>query len=252
MLNQTLEAYGYIKPRAASAADPTSLDNLKEVLNENERLKDEMRTLIEAAVRDRQLIEYGQRDTVQLVPDLMMSQQYKTLIEEYGRKMSKESDSTHQQLSLSKKELDVQRERVIRLIQEKSTLESELNAAKLQKKEKEEVVKHHERKVKEVELHLEVSRSKLEEATLKIERQFATIEEANHKMLGLKETISKQRQDLESMQVAVMKTEQMRDNLEKDLKEGMGAQRALSVKVETLVLEKQELRQLLQMKSNLI
>ena len=42
----------------------SSLDSLKEVLNENERLKDEMRTLIEAAVRDRQIIEYGQRDQI--------------------------------------------------------------------------------------------------------------------------------------------------------------------------------------------
>lgn len=60
MLNQALEAYGYIKPRAQkNHADQSSLDSLKEVLNENERLKDEMRTLIEAAVRDRQIIEYG-------------------------------------------------------------------------------------------------------------------------------------------------------------------------------------------------
>lgn len=54
MLNQALEAYGYIKPRASKDTnEPSSLDSLKAVLNENERLKDEMRTLIEAAVRDR-------------------------------------------------------------------------------------------------------------------------------------------------------------------------------------------------------
>ena len=55
MLNQALEAYGYIKPNSArkDSRDQSSLDSLKEVLNENERLKDEMRTLIEAAVRDR-------------------------------------------------------------------------------------------------------------------------------------------------------------------------------------------------------
>ena len=34
----------------------------------------------------------------------------------------------------------------------------------------------------------------------------------------------------------------MRDTLEKDLKEAMTAQRSLSVKVEVLTLEKQELR----------
>lgn len=62
MLNQALEAYGYIKPRTSAGArgsETSSLDSLKEVLNENERLKDEMRTLIEAAVKDRQMIEYG-------------------------------------------------------------------------------------------------------------------------------------------------------------------------------------------------
>ena len=54
MLNQALEAYGYIKPQSVRDVDDrSSLDSLKEVLNENERLKDEMRTLIEAAVRDR-------------------------------------------------------------------------------------------------------------------------------------------------------------------------------------------------------
>ena len=55
MLNQALEAYGYIKTSGKGHArgESSSLDSLKEVLNENERLKDEMRTLIEAAVRDR-------------------------------------------------------------------------------------------------------------------------------------------------------------------------------------------------------
>ena len=57
MLNSALEAYGYIKPKQQQKerhdGERSSLDSLKEVLNENERLKDEMRTLIEAAVRDR-------------------------------------------------------------------------------------------------------------------------------------------------------------------------------------------------------
>ena len=92
MLNSALEAYGYIKPmqeKDRHGGEQSSLDSLKEVLKENERLKDEMRTLIEAAVRDRQIIEYGQRETMSQLPDLM-NKQYKTLIEEYGRKMTKE------------------------------------------------------------------------------------------------------------------------------------------------------------------
>lgn len=70
----------------------------------------------------------------------------------------------------------------------------------------------------------------------------AKFEEVNHQTLSLKETISKQKQDLESMQMVLTKTEQMKDNMDKDLKEAMQAQRSLSVKVETLLLEKQELR----------
>lgn len=54
------------------------------------------------------------------------------------------------------------------------------------------------------------------------------------------------------MQIAVQKTEQLKNNMEKDLREAMNLQRNLSVKVETLSLEKQELRQLVEMKSNLI
>lgn len=54
------------------------------------------------------------------------------------------------------------------------------------------------------------------------------------------------------MQIAVQKTEQLKNNMEKDLREAMNLQRNLTVKVETLSLEKQELRQLVEMKSNLI
>lgn len=54
------------------------------------------------------------------------------------------------------------------------------------------------------------------------------------------------------MQIAITKTESMKDTMEKDLKEALQAQRSLSVKVETLNLEKMELRQLVEMKSNFI
>ena len=54
------------------------------------------------------------------------------------------------------------------------------------------------------------------------------------------------------MKAIVSRTESMKDNAEKDLKEALQAQRSLTVKVETLNLEKQELRQLVEMKSNFI
>ena len=54
------------------------------------------------------------------------------------------------------------------------------------------------------------------------------------------------------MQMIVTKTEKMKVNAEKDLKEAIQGQRGLSMKVDTLTLEKQELRQLVEMKSNFI
>ena len=54
------------------------------------------------------------------------------------------------------------------------------------------------------------------------------------------------------MQMIVTKTEKMKANAEKDLKEAIQGQRGLSMKVDTLTLEKQELRQLVEMKSNFI
>ena len=54
------------------------------------------------------------------------------------------------------------------------------------------------------------------------------------------------------MQLAVKKAENMKETAEKDCKEALQAQRSLSVKIETLILEKQELKQLVEMKSNLI
>ena len=54
------------------------------------------------------------------------------------------------------------------------------------------------------------------------------------------------------MHIALSKTEQTKNSIEKDMKEALQAQRQLSVKVETLVIEKQELSQLIEMKSNFI
>lgn len=55
-----------------------------------------------------------------------------------------------------------------------------------------------------------------------------------------------------SMQMALKKAESMKENVERDCKEALQSQRSLSVKIETLILEKTELKQLVEMKSNLI
>lgn len=78
------------------------------------------------------------------------------------------------------------------------------------------------------------------------------VEELAHAQLPLKETISKYKQELGSMHLAVKKAESMRENIERDCKESLHAQRSLTMKIEMLILEKQELKQLVEMKSNLI
>jgi hypothetical protein len=52
-LNGALEAYGYIDTLQGDNLKVNNLDSLKVVLQENERLKDEMRTMIEASMKDR-------------------------------------------------------------------------------------------------------------------------------------------------------------------------------------------------------
>ena len=57
------------------------------------------------------------------------------MIEEYNRKMSKESKSLHNKVAALSKELENQRERVIMLIEEKAKTENELDQVKLHKKD---------------------------------------------------------------------------------------------------------------------
>lgn len=92
--------------------------------------------------------------------------------------------------------METQRERVIRLIEEKSVIENELHSVKLTKKEKEEALKQKIRKVKELEIHLEVSKNKIDEANRKVEMKLNRIDELTHQALPLKETISKQKNEL--------------------------------------------------------
>ena len=66
-----------------------------------------------------------------------------------------------------------------------------MNSVKLSKKEKEENLKQKVRKVKELEIHLEVSKNKLDEANKKVETKLSKVEELTHQTLPLKETISK-------------------------------------------------------------
>lgn len=99
---------------------------------------------------------------------------------------------------------------------------------------------------------MEVSKNKLEEANKKIESKLSQIEELKHSAMPLKEQISKQKHEMAQMQVVLTKTESMKNLLDKDLKEALQAQRSLSVKVETLTMEKHELKQLVEMKSHFI
>ena len=136
MLNEALEAYGYIRPKndnrgskhrpqeGSQRSEWSSLDCLKIVLNENERLKEEMRAMIEAAMKDRQAFEYSQR--FDRLPH-MMSQEYKAVIEEYSKNASKSSSDKNDKSLKIKKDFEVQRKRTIQLIEEKAGLENEVN-----------------------------------------------------------------------------------------------------------------------------
>ena len=68
----------------------------------------------------------------------------------------------------------------------------------------------------------------------------------------MKETISKLRQEIQSLQIVVDKTEQSKDIYEKDLSKAIETQRIQATKIESLLLEKSELQQLVEMKSNFI
>ena len=61
----------------------------------------------------------------------------------------------------------MQRKRTIQLIEEKAGLENEINQIKMVKKEQSEQLKENVRKVKELQITLELTASKLEEAEKK-------------------------------------------------------------------------------------
>lgn len=127
-----------------------------------------MRTLIEAAVKDRQVIEFKQRDQILKVPD-MVSQQCTKLMQDYSQKILKEQKESREKVSELRKDLEAQRIRAVKLIEEKAKLENEVNQVKLQKRELQEQLKHKMRKCKEVEIHLEVAKNKLGEADKRTE-----------------------------------------------------------------------------------
>lgn len=86
-LNSALESYGYLDNLQGARTKVNNLDSLKVVLQENERLKDEMRTMIEASMKDRQILEASQREAIKELPTLV-TRQYKSAIEEYERKLT--------------------------------------------------------------------------------------------------------------------------------------------------------------------
>ena len=57
----------------------------------------------------------------------MMSQEYKAVIEEYSKNVSKSSSDKNDKSLKIKKDFEVQRKRTIQLIEEKAGLENEVN-----------------------------------------------------------------------------------------------------------------------------
>ena len=85
-----------------------------------------MRTLIEASMKDRQILEANQREAIRELQNLV-TKQYKAAIEEYDRKISVHAQNHSLNYEILQKEFNVQRERLIKIIEEKSQVENELN-----------------------------------------------------------------------------------------------------------------------------
>lgn len=74
-----------------------------------------MRTLIEASMSDRQIMEASQREAIRELPTLV-TKQYKAAIEEYDRKISLHAQNHNVKHELLQKEFNIQRERLIKII----------------------------------------------------------------------------------------------------------------------------------------
>ena len=66
-----------------------------------------------------------------------------------------------------------------------------------------------------------MQKNKLDEANKQIDLKLENIDELSHMNLPLKEKISKQKQEIETMQIAIAKSQKMNKNIEKDLKEAL-------------------------------
>ena len=145
MLNDAMNQHGY-----ASLGPQSSLNMLQVVLNENEKIKEDMRQLMEATLKDRQQIELNQREAIKDIPQ-QISKQYQAVIDEYGKKVEQEKTEHAVQVSDLQMECDSQRKRIIQMIEEKAQIENELNGVKLSKKEAAESLKQSKRRVNELE-----------------------------------------------------------------------------------------------------
>lgn len=205
--------------------------------------------MIEAAMKDRQAIEYSQR--FERLPHTM-GQEAKAVIEEYGRAASKSQKEQSQTYANLKRDFEVQRKRTIQLIEEKAGLENELNQIKLVKKEQGEQLKEKTRCLKELQVHLELTTHKLEEAEKKAEASNYTIDEMSSQRAPVKDVLARQRQEIKVLKLNLSKIESTKQNVEKDLSLALLNHKKAGTKIEQLQLENQELKDLVEMKSNFI
>jgi ABC-type tungstate transport system permease subunit len=115
MFNQAMIAFGVVgasqKDNSLSSINTTeyrSLDNLKIIFKENERLKSELSAIMEITVKERANFDVNQRGAFREIPSLISSQ-YRKVINEFGTNVKESFDTNNSELAAARRELEATR-----------------------------------------------------------------------------------------------------------------------------------------------
>ena len=133
-IGNSLQVYGYINPDHESQL---TLESIKRVFEENERLKGDLEKLldnIESSRQDLHKISATNKSAVQGIPTLL-SQQYKVAKDVYDQQTEQIQKQFNAKLAENTNEMQRARGRLIEIIDEKSKIESESTKLKQEKRE---------------------------------------------------------------------------------------------------------------------
>ena len=103
---------------------------------------------------------------------------------------------------------------------------------KVAKKDLSEQLKEKTRKVKELEVHLELTSQKLQEAEKKADEQSYTIDESSSQRAPVKDVLARQRQEIKALKLDLSKVDTLKQNVEKDLSFAQFDHKKLLAKIE--------------------